>query len=73
MRFEAPAWLSPLASIAGRVGLDVGATLLRSKLGALGIGDDVFNLVEQEANKEGRTLGVLAHPPKLPTFASLTK
>ncbi len=73
MRFEAPSWLSPLASIAGRVGLDIGATLLRSKLGALGIGDDIFNLVEQEANAEGRTLGVLAHPPKLPTFASMAK
>jgi hypothetical protein len=70
MRFDAPAWLSPLASIAGNVGLDIGASLLHSKLNALGIGEDVFGLVEQEANKEGRTLGVLAHPPKLPTFAS---
>lgn len=73
LRFDAPAWLSPLASIAGRVGLDIGATLLRSKLGALGIGEDIFNLVEQEANKDGRTLGVLARPPKLPTFASIAK
>jgi hypothetical protein len=70
MRFEPPAWLSPLMSIAGNVGLDIGASLLHSKLNSLGIGDDIFNLVEQESNKEGRTLGVLAHPPKLPTFAS---
>lgn len=71
MRLEPPSWLSPLMSIAGNVGLDIGASLLHSKLNALGVGDDVFGLVEQEANKEGRTLGVLAHPPRLPTFASL--
>jgi hypothetical protein len=71
MRLEPPAWLSPLMSIAGNVGLDIGASLLHSKLNALGIGEDIFGLVEQEANKEGRTLGVFAHPPKLPTFASL--
>ena len=71
LRLEPPAWLSPLASVAGRVGLDIGATLLRSKLGALGVGGDVFDLVEKEANREGYTLGPLAHPLKLPTFANL--
>ncbi len=71
MRLEAPAWLSPIASIAARVGLDLGAVALHEKLGALGIGEDLFGLVEQEANREGRTLGVLARPPKLPTFANL--
>jgi hypothetical protein len=69
----APLFLSPLASIASRVGIDIGATLLHQKLNEVGVGDDVFNLVEHEANKEGRTLGVLAHPPKLPTFDSLQK
>ena len=28
-------------------------------------------LVEQELNREGLTMGVLAHPPKLPTFANM--
>ncbi len=71
LRLEAPAWVSQLASVAGRVGLDVGAAALRSKLGALGIGDDMFGLVEDELNREGLSMGVLAHPPKLTTFASM--
>ena len=70
---EPLAWLSPLVSIAGNVGLDIGASLLHSKLNALGVGDDVFKLVEQEANKENRTLGPLARPPKLPTFETFQK
>ena len=36
-----------------------------------GIGDDMFGLVEEELNREGLTMGVLAHPPKLTTFATL--
>jgi hypothetical protein len=71
MRLEAPAWLSQLATVAGRVGLDVGAVALRSKLAALGIGSDMFDLVEQELNHDGLTMGVLAHPPRLTTFASM--
>jgi hypothetical protein len=31
----------------------------------------MFGLVEEELNREGLTMGVLAHPPKLPTFATL--
>jgi len=71
LRFEAPRWVSQLATVAGRVGLDVGAVALRSKLEELGIGGDMVGLVEEELNREGLTLGVLAHPPKLPTFATL--
>jgi hypothetical protein len=71
MRVAPQAWVSPLVSIAGNVGLDIGASLLHSKLNALGVGDDVFNLVEYESNKQGRTLGPLAHPLKLPTFESM--
>ena len=66
-------FVSPLVSIASAVGLDIGASLLHSKLNALGVGDDVFNLAEYEANKQGRTLGVLTYPPKLPTFDSIQK
>jgi hypothetical protein len=73
LAFEASPWMSQLAKISTNVGVDIGSSLLRSQLGALGIGDDVFNLIEQESNKQGMTLGPLAHPPKLPTFASLQK
>jgi hypothetical protein len=71
LRFDPSPWMSQLAKIATNVGVDIGSSLLRSQLGALGIGDDVFNLIEQESNKQGMTLGPLAHPPKLPTFASM--
>jgi hypothetical protein len=71
MRFDAPPFVSALASVAGRVGMDIGATYLRTKLDALGIGADMVGLVEEELNREGMSLGVLAHPPKLTTFANL--
>jgi hypothetical protein len=71
MRFEPPRWMSQLGKVAGRVGLDLGAAALRSQLNSLGIGDDMIGLVEQELNREGLTMGVFAHPPKLPTFATM--
>lgn len=70
-KLEAPPFVSALASVAGRVGLDIGAVALRAKLDELGIGGDMVGLVEEELNREGLTLGVFAHPPKLTTFASL--
>src|SRR5262249_2069122 len=70
MRLEPPPWGSGLVNVAGRGGLDIGAVALRSKLASLGIGDDMVGLVEEELNRDGLSLGVLAHPPKLPTFAS---
>ena len=73
MRSSAPQWVSQLATAAGRIGLDVGAAALRSQLDKLGIGDDMVGLVEQELNHEGLSLGVLAHPPKLTTFATMQK
>jgi hypothetical protein len=73
VRLEAPPFVSALASVAGRVGMGVGAAALRAKLGAMGIGPDMFGLVEEELNREGLTMGVLAHPPKLTTFATLGK
>ena len=71
MRIEAPKWVSALGDVAARVGLDVGTAALRSQLGALGIGVEMIPLVESELNREGLTLGPLAHPPKLPTFAMI--
>ena len=71
LNFAAPQWVSQLATVAGRVGLDVGAAALRSKLEMLGIGGDLVGLVEEELNREGLTMGVLAHPAKLTTFATM--
>lgn len=61
-------WMSALARIAGNVGVSVGAAALRAKLAAYGIGPDMFGLVEEELNREGLTMGVLAKPPKLAMF-----
>ena len=72
--FMPPEWksgLAKIAGVAGNVGLSVGAAALRSKLASYGIGDDMFGLVEEELNREGLTMGVLAHPPKLTTFAHI--
>jgi hypothetical protein len=71
LRLEPPRWMQQLGTVAGRVGLDIGAAALRSKLDTLGIGGDMVGLVEEELNREGLTMGVLAHPPKLTTFASM--
>jgi hypothetical protein len=68
MRLEPAPWMSGLARIAGRIGLDIGAVALRAKLASMGIGPDMFGLVEEELNREGLTLGALARPPKLPTL-----
>jgi hypothetical protein len=67
LRLEPPQWVSQLATAAGRIGLDVGAVALRSQMDKLGIGADMVGLVE------GLSLGVLAHPPKLTTFATMQK
>jgi hypothetical protein len=70
MRLEPAPWVSGLARIAGRIGLDVGAVALRAKLASMGIGPDMFGLVEEELNREGLTLGALSKPPRLPTLES---
>jgi hypothetical protein len=69
LKFDTPQWLDSVATAAGRVGLDLGSMAVRSKLGALGVGADVVGLVEDSLNKEGLSLGSLAHPPALATFA----
>ena len=72
-RLEPSPWVSVLAKIAGRVGLDVGAVALQTKLATLGIGADMVGLVEEELNRDGLTLGVLAHPPRLPTLENFMR
>ena len=71
LRFAPAPWMSGLARIAGRIGVDLGAVALRSKLASLGIGADMVGLVEQELNREGLTLGAIAKPPRLPTLENL--
>lgn len=62
-------YLSALARVAGRVGLNVGGAALKAKLASLGITPDMLGVVEDELNREGLTLG-LAKSSRLPTFGS---
>lgn len=61
-------WMSALARIAGRVGMDVGAAALKSKLASLGFTPNTLGVLEDELNREGLTLGGLAKPSRLATF-----
>jgi hypothetical protein len=67
--FGIPSWLSGLGSLVGKIGLDVGAVALAPKLAALGISGTMLELVEQELNAEGLSLGPLANPKKSFTSA----
>ncbi|HEY0388997.1 MAG TPA: hypothetical protein VGC71_11195 [Gaiellales bacterium] len=78
LRFDTPQWLDDTADALGNVGLGVGSALLRSKLDVLdlpgliglpGGTSAVLGLLESELQHKGRTLGDLAHPPQLATFA----
>ena len=62
-----PEYRSALA----KIGMNVGASVLRQKLASHGIGDDMFGLVEEELNREGLTLGAIAKPKKLPTLDNM--
>lgn len=66
-------YASQLGSAIGRFGADLGGVALRSQLQRLGIGDDVIGLAERDFNREGLTLGTVARPPRLPTFANTTR
>ena len=66
-QFIPPEYRSALA----KIGMNVGATVLRQKLASHGIGDDMFGLVEEELNREGLTLGAIAKPKKLPTLDNM--
>src|SRR5690242_14953553 len=78
LKFDTPQWLDDTAGALGNVGLGVGSVLLRSKLDALDIPGLVglpggtaglLGLLENELQQKGRTLGDIAHPPQLATFA----
>lgn len=63
-------YLSALAKVAGRVGLNVGGAALKAKLASLGFTPDTLAVVEDELNREGLTLG-LAKSSRMPTFGSI--
>ena len=69
-RFKPAPWASALARSAGRVGMDLGAAALRTKLASLGVTGDLVGLVESELNREGMSLGALGKPTAYPTLAS---
>lgn len=58
--FSVPSWLSDAASTVGKVGLDLGAAYVRPYLLGAGITGEMLNLVEQELNSEGYSLGPLS-------------
>ena len=60
LRFGVPSWLTDVASVAGKIGLDVGAAYLRPYLLAHGVTPEILGLVEQELNSEGLSLGPLS-------------
>lgn len=78
LKLDTPQWFDDTASAIGDVGLGVGSALLRTQLDALDIAGLVglpggtaglLGLLESELQQKGRTLGDLAHPPQLATFA----
>jgi hypothetical protein len=64
-----PSWLTDAGSVVGKIGLDVGALALAPKLAALGISGQMLELVEQELNAEGLSLGPLKDPKRSFTSA----
>lgn len=60
--YKVPSWVSGLGSLVGRVGVDVGSLYLAPKLAAMGITGQMLQLVEEELNHDGLTLGPLAKP-----------
>jgi hypothetical protein len=78
LKFNTPGWLDQTADALGHFGLDVGGAVARSKLDAYDIAGliglpggtaGLLGLLESELNKQGRTLGTVAHPPQLTTFS----
>jgi hypothetical protein len=60
--YKVPDWVSGVGSVVGRVGLDIGSLYLAPKLAAMGITGQMLQLVEEELNRDGLTLGPLAKP-----------
>jgi hypothetical protein len=59
--YTVPNWLSDAAGVVGKIGVDIGAAYARPYLLAAGVTNEMFNLVEQELNAEGYSLGPLAN------------
>ena len=59
--YTVPNWLSDAAGVVGKIGVDIGAAYARPYLLAAGVTNEMFNLVEQELNSEGYSLGPLAN------------
>lgn len=70
-RLSPASWLGDLAGVAARVGGNVGAVALRAKLASMGVGPDLFGLLEDELNRDGYSLGALANPRQLPSLDSM--
>jgi len=60
--YAVPSWLSEAAPVVGKIGLGVGALYFAPQLAALGITGPMVDLVEQELNAEGLSLGSIANP-----------
>ncbi|MCW5803925.1 MAG: hypothetical protein KIT31_16240 [Deltaproteobacteria bacterium] len=69
-RYDTQRRIGQIAAAVGRVGLGIGGGVLAAQLDALGIGRDMVPYVEEELNREGLTLGRLAHPPRLSAFGA---
>jgi len=78
LKFDTPNWLDDTAGALSHVGVDVGSAVLRHKLDALDLAGlvglsggtaGILGLLESELGKKGRTMGSLAQPPELATFA----
>ncbi|MEO7733331.1 MAG: hypothetical protein ABIY55_20385 [Kofleriaceae bacterium] len=60
--YSVPSWVSEAAPVVGKIGLGVGALYFAPQLAALGITGPMVDLVEQELNAEGLTLGSISNP-----------
>lgn len=58
--YNVPSWLGDAASTVGKIGLGLGAAYVRPYLIGAGITGEMLNLVEQELNAEGYSLGPLS-------------
>jgi hypothetical protein len=59
-RYDVPSWLSDAVGTVGKIGLDLGTAYLRPHLLDAGITGEMLQLVEQELNAEGFSLGPLS-------------
>ena len=67
--YSVPNWVSDAAGVVGKIGLDIGAAYARPYLLAAGVTNEMLNLVEQELNAEGYSLGPLANQNQSVSYA----